>query len=187
MEKAKKHDNYRIMIAMFAIAILVSTITLLFMNFLVLYPLEYKNEIMFEAKEYGLAPELIASMINCESGFDSGVVSRAGALGLMQLMPTTASWIASRTQKLASLEIDLFNPETNIAIGVAYVAYLAQKFPDTFTMLCAYNAGEGLVRQWQKNPQYCADGSALLTTPFAETNKYAKKVLFNIKQYRKRF
>lgn len=151
-----------------------------------LFPLKYIDEIKECCVEYNLDPSLVASLINEESSFRTKCVSSSGAVGLMQLMPKTAEWVATKMKK-QNFEIGmLFYPKNNIDLGTYYLNYLKDKFVDIFTVLCAYNAGEGLVSLWLKDSKYSIDGKTLKSTPFRETNIYVKKVLENQKRYKTR-
>ncbi|MBR4270776.1 MAG: lytic transglycosylase domain-containing protein [Clostridia bacterium] len=148
------------------------------------YPFNYKNIITKTAAQNDVSPSLIASVINAESHFKKEAISSVGAMGLMQLMPSTAKFIA---QKCNIDYTSLIYPESNISLGTAYIRYLLEKFPDTKTMLCAYNAGEGNVARWLKDSRYSLDQKTLISTPFPATNYYADKVLHDEKIYRKFF
>ncbi len=143
--------------------------------FNVCFPLKYQQEIIVASKLYSVDPVLIASVINAESSFDKNKVSSKHAIGLMQLLPSTA-------QSLTDKEIDLFDPATNIKLGVKYLAYLIKKFDDVDTALFAYNAGEGNVTRWLTEQ----GKTCLNTCPFKETNAYVTKIKKSMKFYRGR-
>lgn len=145
-----------------------------------LYPREYSEYIERYSAEYEIDPWLVYSIILCESDFESQAVSTAGACGLMQLMPATFSWIC---QKYGIQEEGIFNPETNIRAGCAYIYYLSEKFPHTVSMLSAYNAGEGRVCEWLSKAEYSEDGQTLKTIPYKETDQYVKRVLRSRNRY----
>ena len=169
------------------VAIVISVIgltTLIFVAFYQIYPLKYKESITYYSKNYHIPASLVASLINVESHFDKNATSSVGAIGLMQLLPTTASFIAAKEKLDAS---NLHEPNTNIELGCAYLKYLKDKFDDFFTTLCAYNAGEGNVMTWLANKNYSQNQQTLSTTPFAATNYYANKVLHDEKIYQKFF
>ena len=157
---------------------------MLFAVFLHVYPIRYTKFIAYYAQKYNLEPSFVASVINAESKFKPNAKSSAGAVGLMQLLPTTADYISSY---IIHEDANLFEPDGNIKLGCAYLNYLQNKFSDKFTLLCAYNAGEGNVKTWLNNKKYSIDGLTLRTTPFAETNFYANKVIKNEKIYKKIF
>lgn len=99
--------------------------------------------------EYGIEKELLAAVIYVESRFDPYSESNRGAQGLMQIMPSTAYWIAENlNEKDFSLE-KLKEPELNIKFGSWYFAYLYNKFDkDLVKTLAAYNAGQTNVYKW---------------------------------------
>ena len=153
------------------------------------YPLKYKTEIRTIAEFYDVNSALIASVINAESGYHPNAVSNKGAVGLMQVIPSTAEWVASKIGIDFSIDA-LKHPRTNILIGTYYLKYLLDKFRDTKTALIAYNAGEGNVQNWLGNTAYLAkdsENAVLKSCPFPGTNKYVEKVLNGIKFYKHRF
>lgn len=157
-----------------------------------MYPLKFENLIIENAKENNLEPKLVASVINVESSFREDVVSKKGAVGLMQVKPTTAKWLLETKMSLeydknAKVEDLLKEPEFNIKIGCFYLKYLKNKFEDMQTALFAYNAGEGNVASWLKDKNYSKDGERLNTTPFSEANNYVKKINTNLKIYSQKF
>ena len=158
-----------------SLIVIVSVITffLLFAN--VLFPIKYRSEIIAAAKTYGVEPALIAAVINAESSFVPNKVSPKNAIGLMQLLPTTAA-------SLTNQEINLYDPKTNIMLGTKYLAYLIKKFNDVETALFAYNAGEGNVAKWLNE----RNETRLESCPFKETNAYVKKIKTSLKFYRRR-
>ncbi len=152
-------------------------------SFLIFYPLSYRESVINIAKEYDLPPVLIASVINAESGFNPRAVSSVGAVGLMQLMPDTAKFIAQKNGIVFS-ENRLIEPEYNITLGTAYIKYLVDIFGDTDTALCAYNAGPTRVKEWLLDPEF-SDGERLYSTPYKATNYYLTKIKQNITIYTK--
>lgn len=113
--------------------------------------------------------------MKAESNFDETAVSRAGAVGIMQIRPSTAEYICRR-QGMEFHAEKLLEGNYNVTIGCMYLAYLLERFPDETTAICAYNAGEGTVRRWLADQTYSADGNILSEIPYAETRIYAKKV-----------
>lgn len=140
------------------------------------YPLKYEDIIQSCSEKYDLPPELIASMIYCESSFREEVVSHAGAYGLMQLTQDTYDWITWHMgDEFTGGSIT--DPETNINCGCYFMRYLLDKFGSTETALAGYNAGYGAVSNWLKDERYSDDGSHLKDIPYAETKNYVKKVM----------
>jgi soluble lytic murein transglycosylase-like protein len=109
-----------------------------------------------EARKNDLPPELVAAVVNTESKFQPTARSGAGAVGLMQLVPSTGRWLGAR---------DLTNPAQNIMAGAKYLKYLTERFNgDQQKAIAAYNAGEGNVRRFGGVP------------PFRETRNYVQRV-----------
>lgn len=127
---------------------------------------ELEGTIAHHSRQQQLDPALISAIIKAESDFDPDAVSRAGAIGLMQLMPQTAVRLDVR---------DPFNPEENIAGGARYLRYLLDRFHGNLPLaLAAYNAGATRVEQYKTLP------------PIHETRHYVKKVLRLYRQYDER-
>ena len=126
------------------------------------------------AGRFSLNENLVFAVIKCESDFNSDAVSRAGAAGLMQIMPETADFIA---KKIGMENYDLFLARDNICVGCAYLRYLSDKFRDEKTVLAAYNAGEGRVKEWLDSGRFSSDGQTLADIPIRETDAYVKRVL----------
>jgi len=148
----------------------------------VVYPLKYKKHIIEASEFYNVDRVLIASVINAESSFRKDAVSNKGAVGLMQIMPTTGEWVAGK-MKIDFNDETLKDPHTNILIGTFYLNYLLGKFKDTRTALIAYNAGEGKVTTWLAE----AGSTTLTTSPYPVTNRYVDKVLNSMGFYKIRF
>jgi hypothetical protein len=109
------------------------------------------------AAQYDLDPKLMQAIISAESAFDPNAVSRAGAIGLMQLMPDTAKRFGIR---------DPFDPIANLHGGARYLRWLIDKFSSTHLALAAYNAGEGAVIRYNNQ-----------IPPYEETQTYVGRVL----------
>lgn len=127
------------------------------------------------AEVYSIEADLLLSIINTESSFNEKAISNKGACGLMQLMPSTAIFIAEKHGY--SGVIDLFDPKCNLDLACKYLLYLKEKFQTLELVLCAYNAGEGRVREWLSNSLYSKDGLTLNEIPFKETKEYLQKVI----------
>jgi soluble lytic murein transglycosylase len=159
--------------ALFLLALLVGGVSLYALEtepawyLRVRYPLEYEQLVRGHADNYGLQPQLLAAVIYQESKFDASAVSRSGAVGLMQLLPSTAQGIADRTGGHGWHERDLLKPELNVRYGAWYLRHLLDKYDDERTALAAYNAGQGQVDEWRER------GVAI---QFAETRHYVENV-----------
>ena len=149
-----------------------------------LHPLKYEKEILYYSKEYKLSPVLVASVINVESSFKADAKSTAGAVGLMQMLPSTANYIAELNNLDFLGEDSLLEPEVNIKFGCLYLKYLIDKFNHIDTALASYNAGETKVRNWLKDPLYTLDQKTLSYIPYKETREYVEKVNENMKVYK---
>lgn len=133
------------------------------------YPLEYEQIVTAHARNYDLQPELLAAVVYVESRFQPDVVSPAGAVGLMQLLPDTAKGIALRTGGYRFVVSDLRNPELNVRYGSWYLDHLRDRYGgDLRLALAAYHAGQGYVDRWLD------EGSGIA---FPETREYVDEVL----------
>lgn len=120
-------------------------------------------------------PALVFAVIKAESGFRADAVSGAGAVGLMQLLPSTAEYICECEGMTFEVE-RLTEEEYNVTLGCLYLKYLLKRFPVEETAVAAYNAGEGTVAEWLKNKRYSHDGKSLFAIPYPETRDYVKKI-----------
>lgn len=140
------------------------------------YPRKYSEFVTDYARQYGLNENLVYAIIKCESGFNPDSVSRAGAVGLMQITPDTLTWAAMKEGENDVLADALYDEKTNIRYGCCIYSLFLNEFGDTATALAAYNAGRGNVIKWLGNRFYSDDGILLKSIPFSETAKYVKKV-----------
>lgn len=149
-----------------------------------IFPVKYKNTVHKYSVKYNLDPNLVFSLINVESKFDTFATSHKGAMGLMQITPQTGEYIAGLLGEKNYKNENLYNPETNIRYGCFYLSKLKNDFEGNLDwVLAAYNGGEGNVRKWL---QIDGSGEKYLDTeklPFAETRSYLKKVKRNYKVY----
>ena len=148
------------------------------------FPIPYQSTIYHYAWINDVDPYLLAAIIKTESNFDTQAVSERGALGLMQIMPDTCSWILQQIDGQPMDIEQLYEPDTCIMLGSWYVADLSKEFDDNDVLvLAAYNGGRGNVNSWLT--EYDFDGSVdeLHKIPFAETRYFVQKVLFLQKIY----
>ena len=154
------------------------------------------------AEATGLAPELLYGLIRTESAFQSGIISRAGAVGLTQLMPATADEMAARIRRSGGPDyandsggngekaaLNLRDPAANIHIGAVYLAYLTERLEDPLLALLAYNGGMNRVRRWRNAANRTHGGSLpvdifLETVEYPETREYGRKVVAAAAVYR---
>lgn len=148
------------------------------------YPLKYADTVLTAAEEYGLPPSLIYAVIHTESSFNPSAQSSADAVGLMQITNDTYRWALQRAGAEDTYDPDtLLDPVANIQCGTYILHLLGEKFENTQTVLAAYNAGQGHVRQWLADPAYSEDGVTLSHIPFAETEEYIRRVLTAQQRY----
>jgi soluble lytic murein transglycosylase-like protein len=127
---------------------------------------KYASTIEYYASRYRLPTSLLNAVITAESAYDPNAISRAGAVGLMQLMPETARRYGVHNRR---------NPSDNVNGGTRYLRDLLKMFNNNVVLaLAAYNAGEGAVKK---------HGNKI--PPFKETRNYVKKVIAYYKEYRK--
>lgn len=153
------------------------------------YPIMYEEFVEKYSHEYAVPKEIIYSVIRAESGFQSNIVSSAGAIGLMQIMPNTFEDISNRLgEEIPPKELWeelLYAPNTNIKYGTFYLRYLHNEFEDWDIVFAAYNAGPTRVRnQWLTNPEYIKDNK-IIYIPIEETRNYIKRVNDNWEKYKK--
>jgi soluble lytic murein transglycosylase len=103
--------------------------------------------IVREAQRNNVDPMLVVALIRCESSFNNYAVSHVGAMGLMQVMPNTGTYLADKAGFRLGRSTNLFDAETNIELGTAYLADLIQRFGNVEKALVAYNAGPGLAKR----------------------------------------
>lgn len=132
------------------------------------YPLEYEQLVRANARNRDLDPALVAAVIYAESRFDPNARSSAGAVGLMQLLPDTAAFIARKTGGEDFVVADLRDPEINVRYGTWLLDYLRDHYGgDVSTALAAYHAGPGNVDEWRRTDQGIG---------FPETEAYVREV-----------
>ncbi len=148
------------------------------------YPMPYKSIVQQEATKYGVDPLLVTAVIREESKFMPNSESRAGAKGVMQLMPDTALWVAQQMGLKNFQSEYLYQPEVNIMLGSWYIANLSKQFGgNPILVLAAYNGGRGRVQDWIKQGYLTGTGQ-IDQIPIMETKDYVKKVLQSYAKYK---
>ena len=146
-------------------------------------PLQHEDIIRQQAAEKHLDPALIAAVIYAESKF-SPRTSKAGAEGLMQILPSTALFLAKRTGGTAFVPSDLGTAQVNIAYGSYYLRYLIDHYNGhEVPAIAAYNAGATNVDRWLNG----GSNLEISSIPFPETQAYVTRVLDARKRYRHQY
>jgi peptidoglycan lytic transglycosylase len=147
-------------------------------------PLSYQDIIRQQASEKHLDPALIAAVIDAETKFDPRT-SPTGALGLMQIEPSTAEFLAHRSGGTTFTVSDLAEPAVNIAYGSYYLRYLLNHYHGSEMLaIAAYNGGIGNVDSWVARARARGHALTVHEIPFPETRAYVEKVLQKQKDYR---
>jgi len=150
----------------------------------IVFPFPYQNEILTAADRHGIDPFLMAGLIRQESLFEPTALSSAGAVGLMQLLPRTASDLASRggiggfnAQKLRDVDV-------NVSLGALHLRELLRRHGDSVAdLLIEYNAGSGRLSRWKRHPEYGHPAVFVERIPYRETREYVRTVTENFRIY----
>ncbi len=148
-----------------------------------IFPWPRRAAVEAEAREFGVDPALFAAIVRQESTFDSEALSRAGARGLMQLMPGTAAQ-AARGLDVAFAPEWLTVPDLNLHLGAAHLAALLKRFRRVEVAVAAYNAGAAPVIRWLTKPGAEDADQFIEQIPYQETRGYVRSVLRNRELYR---
>lgn len=149
-----------------------------------IFPLSYWDLIQKHAAANGLDPYFVAALMAQESTFVADIRSSANAVGLMQLIPSTARMYARKLGLPYSPKL-MTNPEANIRMGTAYLADKVREFGDLHLVLAAYNAGERAVRKWQAEHPGVPVDEFIDDIPYPETQNYVKRILGTADDYRR--
>ena len=139
------------------------------------HPKNYSTMVEKYAARYDIPTATIYAIIKCESNFDAAAVSSAGAVGLMQLMPSTFEWLCSLTGDTYEPAL-LYNPDINIRYGTYLLSILYTKYGRWDNVYAAYNAGIGNVNKWLEDPEYSDGNGGLASIPFKETREFVSRV-----------
>lgn len=182
----KLKTRRRFSIALWLVILVFLAVVLTFPKWItVFYPQPHHDMVMNACLEYQIDPYLVFGIIRAESKFQSQALSPAGAIGLMQIMPTTGQWIAEQ-QGIEDFDpSQLHDPETNIYFGCWYLNSLSKEFNGQIPlMVAAYNAGRGTVQQWTADNIWDGNPDELDRIPFEETRLYVGMVLKNYEAYK---
>ncbi|HEY3729287.1 MAG TPA: lytic transglycosylase domain-containing protein [Solirubrobacteraceae bacterium] len=150
-------------------------------------PLHYQDVIRQQAADKHLDAALIAGVIYAETKFDART-SSAGAVGLMQILPATARFLAHRSGATTFSTADLSTPQVNIAYGSYYLRYLLDEYHgSTVLALAAYNGGEANVNRWIGAKGGRPEDFKIEDIPFPETRAYVDRVLSARRDYRQTY
>ena len=151
----------------------------------ILYPIEFEETLKAKSAEEGLDPALVAALILQESTFDAQALSRAGARGLMQVIPATGRKLA-RDLGVRYRRTALHDPQTSLDFGTRYLRQMSERYDGAVErVLAAYNAGPHRVDAWTTlHPGLTAE-EFIETIPFTETRVYVMIILAGREQYRR--
>ena len=182
---------------MFAL-LFISLLILLFYNNhwlgRLIYPIEYQDEINASASQNNVDPHLISAIIRVESNYTANKVSKKGAIGLMQIMPDTAQWVAEQSKFSGPIVDQLTIPLTNIQIGSWYVNSLQRLYEQKLANMtlnidqialvaAAYNAGPGNVSKWIDQGIWDGSFDHVNLIPFGETRHFVQRIVYYYKKY----
>jgi soluble lytic murein transglycosylase len=149
------------------------------------YPLPHRDALAAAARQWSLDEAFVYALIRQESRFIAEARSRAGAVGLMQIMPATGRWIAKQMGIKDWKATMLLVPETNLQMGSYYFRHVWTDLGDRVAATAGYNAGPGRARRW-KDAKPLEAAIYAETIPFNETRDYVKKVMANTWFYENR-
>lgn len=152
-----------------------------------LFPARFVELIRRHAPRQHVPPALAAALVRQESAFNPRAVSSVGALGLMQLLPTTALELLREDERvdLQTLTERLKDPELNVRLGARYLGRMLRAFDGRFEYaLAAYNAGPGTVTRWREARGEMPADLFVEEIPYAETRAYVRRVISGMRAYR---
>ncbi len=155
-------------------------------DFIETLPRAYEWLVVPAANRYGLDPNLLLAVMRVESAYQKHIVSYAGAVGLMQIMPRTGQLIAHALGRRDFTPADLLDPAVNLEFAAWYLASLIRRFDGHLPLaIAAYNGGPHNVRRWMQESSEETPLDVLLERiPFTQTHRYVRKVLVHYRAYR---
>ena len=148
-------------------------------NFALRYPVPYGALFGEYSKNHGLDEAWVLGLVRQESRFVTEARSSAGAAGLMQVMPRTAKFVASRIGMRNYRAKSVTEVQTNVNLGTGYLRMVLDQLGHPVLASAAYNAGPGRAKRW-RDPERTLEGAIYAETiPFGETRRYVKKVMAN--------
>jgi soluble lytic murein transglycosylase len=149
-----------------------------------LFPKAYWGDLKRYSSENELDPYLVASLIRQESEFNPNAISRANAVGLMQLLPVTGKKVAKDVKLRHFNASQLYTPAVNLQLGTRYFKDMVDKFGSFEYALAAYNAGSDRVEDWLAQGKYRDPQEFVESIPFTETREYVQAILRNANVYK---
>lgn len=147
-----------------------------------LFPLHHEDHLLAAARAEEVDASLLAALVYHESGFRAHAVSDAGAVGLTQLLPSTARWVSEQCGTPLRSAADLGRPEVNLRLGACYLGWLLRRFEgDAALALAAYNSGQHTVDRWLEEP----GPLRVEDLPYPETRHFVAGVLQTRERYRR--
>lgn len=150
-----------------------------------MHPRRYADLVSAASAQYGVPEAVLYGVMKSESGFDTGAVSRAGAVGLMQIMPETFRWVTDEMLFEHLEDGMMYDPETSIRYGAWLLARYYARYGNWQCALAAYNAGPGRVDSWLSDEKYADGEGGLKKIPFKETRQYVGRVTRAADAYRR--
>jgi len=143
------------------------------------FPIPYASWVSESAARSNMEPAILYSIMRAESAFFDKARSTAGAVGLMQVLPSTGRLVAKDLGMPLAADVKLYDPKTNIALGSQYLRQMLARFNGNLPMAAAaYNAGPAKVERWQAQGD-CQDAELWVETiPYTETRRYVRNALF---------
>ena len=149
-----------------------------------LFPKAYWGDLKRFSTKNELDPYLVASLIRQESEFNPNAISRANAVGLMQLLPVTGRKVAKEVNLHHFSPSQLYTPAVNLQLGTRYFKSMVDKFGSFEYALAAYNAGSDRVQDWLSQGKYRDPQEFVESIPFTETREYVQAILRNANVYK---
>ncbi len=147
------------------------------------YLMPFREQFIAAAREQDVDPALLFGIARQESRFAPDIVSSAGAVGLMQLMPPTARWVAKQLNRADYRPSEIYDVGVNTQFGAFYFKYWLERLDRVPALAAAaYNAGPGRAQAW-RGPSTLEGAVWIESIPFNETRDYVKKVLANTMLY----
>lgn len=154
-------------------------------HFRMAYPLAYRELIERHGKSFDVPADLMQALMREESSLDPEIVSWAGAVGLTQLMPTTANAVAGQLKLGKVTNAQLRQPDLNVRLGTAYLGQMLKRWKGNPALAAAsYNAGPGAVSRWIADRGHLEIDEFVEEIPIEETRNYVKRVLKSYNAYR---